>query len=252
MSNTELDGVMRRLEKLLAIANDTRANQAEAAAAAKMAENVMRKYQIEHADALRSEFERKSADTFATADCVAIMKRDINGKGEHRNRKVPGWGSWLAFEVAKLNDCEIRFGYADRAVIRFFGYKPDVQVASWTFDYLVGCMIGDIRAWQKAYPRSKAESESYRRGFVLSLCSMLKAERRKKEAEMQAAVSSRALVVVKAQAVAEHFGTFSYGTAKRSTISEGDAYRRGMEAGSKVSMRQGVGSSTSNATLRIK
>lgn len=48
--NTELDAVIRRVQKLLAIAQDDRANEHEAAAAAAQAEKLMRKFQIDHTD----------------------------------------------------------------------------------------------------------------------------------------------------------------------------------------------------------
>lgn len=247
--NQNLEGVLRRVQKLLAIANDDRANPNEAAAAASQAEKIMRKYQIDEADAMRSDLANK--DNFSTADCVAIMKRDVKGKGAHRPSKVPGWGGWLAYPCAKLNDCEIRYAYTERgAVIRFFGFAADVQVASWTFDYLVSQMIGSLRQYQKNEARSKVESESYRRGFVLAVASMLNNSIAAKKAEMAAAVSSRALVVVKAQAVSERFGDFNYRTGGTSNATlEGNAYSAGRAAGSKVSLTQGINGGSASKLL---
>jgi hypothetical protein len=248
--NDELQGVMRRIQKLLAIANDDRANPNEAAAAAQQAEKIMRKYQIDHADAMRTDLGQKA--NFTNADCIAIMKRDVTGKGAHTPKKVPGWGGWLAFSVAKLNDCEIRYAFTPKgAVIRFFGFAADVQVAAWTFDYLVSQLIGSLREYQKTATRSKQESESYRRGFTLSVCSMLDKEKAKKDQEMAAAATSRSLVVAKSQAIAEHFGDFTYRSTSSSANLLSDAYHAGREAGSKVQLRQGVSSNASSATLRL-
>ena len=50
MTIEDKDSILRRIQKLLAIAGDDRADPNEAAAAAGMAEKVMRKYQIDHAE----------------------------------------------------------------------------------------------------------------------------------------------------------------------------------------------------------
>lgn len=235
-----LEGVMRRVAKLLAIAQDERADANEAAAAAQQAEKIMRKYQIEHADVVRKEFE--SEENFGTEDCSVIMKRDVKGAGAHVPVQVPIWGQWLAVKVAKLLDAQARIErHPSRgAVIRFRGYKADVQVAAWTFDYLVGCVISSVRRWQKEATRTKAESEGYRRGFVTSILNMLAAEILAKKAEQATAASSRELVVAKAQAVARFFGEADYRKGKVVSASDAGAFAAGRTDGSKVSMRQGV------------
>ncbi len=241
---TELDRVLARLQKILAIASDDRANVHEAAAAAEQAEKIMRKYQLSHADVLEKEMSKPKADTFVSRACKAVMKRDLKGKSAHNAVKVPGWAGWLGIAVARLNDCEVRYGYEEGqgACVRFYGYNADVQLTAWMFDYLVGSMIASMRAWQKVATRSKAESESYRRGFILTLCNRLREESNKKAIEMQAEVAGRSLMIVKAKAIAEAFGEFKYGTAKSVHVSRGHAFASGVEAGKKVDMNnRGVG-----------
>lgn len=246
------EAVLRRVQKLLAIAGDERADPNEAAAAAKQAEKIMRKYQIEHADVVRRELE--GDDNFSTADCTVIMKRDVKGRGAHRPVVVPTWGQWLAVDVAKLFDCGARVSYNPErgAVMRFFGFASDVQVASWTFDYLVGQTIAAIRAFQRtpgAYKRTKEESDSFRRGFVVQLCHMLKAEAAAKAAEMAKAVTSRELMVVKQQAVERRFGEFRY---QEKDTKAGSAFAAGVAEGRKVQMRQGVRHDGEGGQLRLE
>lgn len=240
MSNTsdELAKVMARLQKILAIANDERANANEAAAAAEQAEKIMRKFQLSHADVLASEMTKKKEGQFTSRACKAVMKRDLTGKSAHNAKKVPPWAGWLAFAVAKLNDCEIRYGWTpdQGAVVKFYGYDADVQVCAWMFDYLVGALIASARGWQKIATRSKAESESYRRGFILILCNRLREDTAQKAIEMQAEVAGRSLMIVKAKAIAEEFGEFAYGKASSITVSRSDAYVQGREAGKKVDL----------------
>jgi hypothetical protein len=245
-----LDAVLRRVQKLLAIAQDERADPNEAAAAAQQAEKIMRKYQLDNADVVRKEF--ADADNFGSDDCVVIMKRDVKGAGAHKPVKVPAWGQWLAVRVAKYLDCQATIGYnaVKGACITFRGYKSDVQVASWTFDYLVGCVISAVRRFQKAAPRAKAESESYRRGFVMSLLGLIDREIAAKAAEQQASSTSRELVVAKAQAVAQHFGETKY-RDKKVSVRDQNAYGAGRADGAKVQMRQGVRNDGGTGQLRL-
>lgn len=239
---------IERVRKLLAIAQDDRANPNEAAAAAHQAEVVMRRFQIDHADVVASEM--RHADSFDSVDVGVVMKR---GQG-HRPSKTPPWAQWLAIAIGKLNDCQVRIAYNDDlgACLRFSGYKPDVLVSQWTFDFLVNTMIGAVRRYQKDSPRSKQESESFRRGFVLALTSKLRAQLDEKKAEMAQASSSRAMILVKTQAVSDRFGVVSYGNAKNVAVSRGDAFAHGREEGRKVDTRRGAlgGGSTSSA-LRL-
>lgn len=234
-------GVMRRIQKLLNIANDGRGDPNEAAAAAGQAEKLMRKFNIEHADLLMKEIAR-GAGKFATFKCSANMKRDDPKRP--RLQRNPSWASWLAYEVAKLNDCEIRQFMDHRgAVLGFLGFESDAQVAGWMFDYLVGELIKGCKTYQKTAKRQKAESESFRRGFVLAMCGKIRKMREEKTAEMQQAVASRALVVSKTQALVEHFGEFKYKESKTTTNVVDDAFSAGRSAGSKVDVgRKGIGS----------
>lgn len=247
-NTTDMSSVMRRIEKLLAMANDGRGDANEAATAAAMAEKLMRKFNIEHADLLMKKVRAGEAQ-FATKSCSANMKRDDPSRPPLQ--KNPPWGQWLAYEVAKLNDCELRQGYTTRgAVLNFLGFESDVQVAAWMFDYLVGELIKGCKAFNKAAPRSKVESNSFRMGFIGVLQHKVRAMRKEKDAEMQQAVASRALVVSKTQALVEHFGEFKYKESSSNAKVSGNAYRDGAAAGSKVDVgRKGIGASAGGPKL---
>jgi len=81
---------MRRVKKLLAIAEDGRADPNEASAAAGMAERIMRKYQIEHADVIELELRRGGAESLASVDCGTSM--DPRAAAKHAS----GWAGMLA------------------------------------------------------------------------------------------------------------------------------------------------------------
>lgn len=241
----DMSSILRRVNKLLAMAKDGRGDANEAAAAAAQAENIMRKFNIEHADLLAAEIKAGGAK-FAKVQVSANMKRDDPSRP--RLKRNPPWAGWLAIRVARCNDCDVRYGWNhDKgAIVEFCGFESDATVAGWMFEYLVQEMITGCKTYQRTITRTKAESDSFRKGFVLAMCSKLSKLQTEKDAEMQQAVSSRALVVSKTQAIAEHFGEFKYGESRTVTSSVSSAYHAGSAAGSKVDVgRRGVGHSAS-------
>lgn len=255
--NEELESVMRRIQKLLAIANDDRANANEAASAANMAEKLMRKYQVEHTELITAQL--KSSSALSSANVFANMKR--NDPKRPPLRKNPPWAQHLAVAVARLNDCEVRQSWAknfDRmdACLTFYGYDADVKVACFTFDYLVGAMVGAMAKYNKDRRQSgaadKSASEAYRRGFVAAITTNIYVQVNAKQQEMQQASSSRALVVAKKQAITEQFGDFGYRDSKSKAVRDADAFREGVRDGRNVDInRRGVHGNNDN-TLKLE
>lgn len=246
MSETDLEGVMRRVQKLLAIAQDERANPAEAAAAASQAEKIMRKFQLDHADIVRADLAR--SDSFETIDQPCVMKK---GKG-HRPQRVPIWAQWLATRLAKFHDCEAAcyFTMEHGACIRFFGYKSDVQVCAYTFDYLTTTVINNCRSYQRECKRDKVESDNYRRGFVMRILAALEKLQDEKDSEVASQASSMALVVGKKNAITERFGEFKYKDKGFTKPSDESAFVRGLQDGAKVDVnRRAVGSNGASQLL---
>lgn len=239
----DLNKILDRLRKLLAIAQDERANPHEAATAAAQAETIMRKYQIEHADVLRRDIERGLGE-FDEADVRASMKRDDPKRT--RVKRLPLWANWIAVRVAVLNDCQVIIATTrdERrdACLRFRGFKTDVMVAAWMYDYLVNALVCGSQTWAAEQPRSRSEADSFRKGFALAVCAKLRSIERARQAEMQVAADSRALVVAKSGAVAKHFGAVEYSKANRLSIKQASAYVAGEQSGSRVDVNvRGVG-----------
>jgi hypothetical protein len=235
-----LEAVMRRVRKLLAIAEDGRGDVNEAAAAARMAESIMRKYQIAHADVIAVELQ--SSDAFDSADVSSVL--DPNAEG---TKQSAAWSGILAVPIAKLNDCQARYAKNPTRgkVIRFSGFAADVQVCRFTYEYIVNAMVLASRNFLKATRCSRAEAESFRRGFVSEVCSMLRQAKAEKDAQMQEASASRSLVIVKGDAVAKHFGETRY--RKANLGSQGAAFAYGRAEASKLDVnRRGVGHTGSN------
>lgn len=244
----QLANVMRRVQKLLAIAQDDRADPNEAAAAASQAEKIMRKFQLDHADVLATQIKHHAKDELGTADVIATAKD--NGT---RVEKVPPWCSWLATRVGTLNDTPCRIEWVvtkkgPEAAIRFYGYRADVQVSAWMFDYLVQTVnrLCKSARFLDAYAQGgRPWMNSYRQGMVMGILSNIDKMIKEKEAEMQSHVTGRGLVVVKQHAISEVYGDFSYRQSNSRTGSA-SAFMQGREVGKTVDVaRRAVTNQTS-------
>ena len=219
------DATLRRIQKLLAIAGDSRGDPAEtAAAAAAMAERMMRKFNLASAELQRAALRKDPGAEMTTMRVRANMKRDDANRTPLK--RAPKWAGYLAYEVAHLHDVHVRYAYDHAmggAVVEFCGVRADVQVAAWMFDYLVGQMIRAVRHFGTEHRRTqgaaplKTTSDAYRTDFITALLASLTRLRREKEGEVAAHAAGTALVVVKQQLVAEHFGGFEYRKASTTT-----------------------------------
>ena len=244
-----LESVMRRIAKLLAIAQDDRANPEEAASAAGMAERIMRKYQLEHADVIVASL--KAGNDMDTVDCVASAK--TNGT---KVLEVPTWAGWLAVQVAKVNDCGakiVRTADGEKAV-RFYGFKSDVQVAGYMFNYLVATTNRLCKEFLKseAYQLDGRRAvNSYRQGVSMGILSNLKAQTAEKAEDAKKSTAGNQLMVVKAHAVAKHFGAMQTTKGTRSSVSRGDSFSAGVQDGKAVDVnRRGI-PGTGSSVLKI-
>lgn len=241
-----LDSIMRRVQKLLAIAQDDRANPNEAAAAAGMAERIMRKYQIDHSELIIKEL--KAGADLETSECLCTAK--TNGT---KVESVPLWASWMASAVADFNDCgaQIATNNKQEKIVRFYGYAGDVQVAKYMLDYLVATTLRLCREFKTTedyavYGRSGLAS--YRSGVASGICSAVRALIKVKEQEQ--ASTGTALVVVKQDAIVAKYGeVFSKKRSKTKTTS-GHNFSAGFQDGRKVDVNvRGVTSSATAAML---
>ena len=240
-----LESVMRRIQKLLAIAADDRANPEEASAAAGMAERIMRKYQIEHVDVVLESL--RKADDMHTEESVCGKRTKAN----QPFKAVPPWAQWIAVQVAKVNGCGVKLrtvATGDKG-LQFYGFRSDVMVAKFTFDYLVTTLARLCEEFKKT-DADRSSVDSYRKGVATGMYTKLVEQLKQKEQELKASSTGTAIVVAKASAVAEYGGEFK--TRKgASTTRDGEAFGAGVQHGKAVDMnRRGVTGSAS-ATLRL-
>lgn len=252
-SNPEFEGVMRRVQKLLAIAGDSRADPNEAAAAAAMAEKVMRKFQIDNQDVIVASL--KKGDDLDTVDCTAYS---FYNKPALNLKQLPTWANWLASQVAHLMDCGSRVAKnKDGDVcVRFYGMQQDVTVAGWMFNYLVTVTKNLCKQFSKSGASTKnGDVASYRRGVALGICDGLKrmiAEKLAAEAELEAnSPAGFSLMVVKQNAITVKYGKFNY-PKKVIRNRHAEAFGSGMIDGKKVDLNvRGVGNTAPSKQLQI-
>lgn len=234
-----LEKIYRRLQKLMAIANDTRANPAEAAAAASQAENIMRKYQIEESDIVINELKSGEAQNFDFFDVGADFDQ-----GKMKVRQVQKPLSLLAVAVARLNDCQAKI-ITDKIfgkMLRFQGYKPDVMVCKFTFRYILNAM--------RVAAKYESAPDDFRLGYSHAVVESLGKALADKQADR--VHDSRALVVIKKDAVALHFGEVNY-VKSSLNIGNRNAFEKGVREGRKLDvLLRGVGHTNTPSAPRIK
>jgi len=237
-----LESVMRRIQKLLAIANDGRGNPEESAAAASMAQKIMEKYQLEHADLIIADLNR--------GDCMDEVEFFAKGKRKSL-KKVPRWLDPMILEVCRLNDVVVRLGfnsYENSSHYTFCGYKADIAVAIWTSEYLMSSVNNLLSSFKKtdAYYLSgyTVILTSYREGVMRSILIALRKQRAEKEANNQtSSVTGSSVMVVKKQAVEAHFGEQKTKERKAPKVHI-DTFQKGVTDGSMIDVnRNGLTSS---------
>jgi hypothetical protein len=245
-SGTNLDSVKRRVAKLMAIASDDRANPAEAASAAAMAERLMRKFQIDNVELVTSQLKSGAAEFFSEE----FVGTTLDPEGYSKTKCA--WSGILAVAVAELHDCQARFSWSTKhgKSLKFSGYAEDAQMARFTYVYLVQSMALASRQYLAAFQHDgRRGAENFRRGFNAALVASLNEASASKKREMQVESDSRALVVVKEDAVAKQFGVVKYSHRSENTRFD-RAFHSGVTEGRKVDVtRRGLSTGSSNLQL---
>jgi hypothetical protein len=248
--NPELESVIRRITKLLAIAQDDRANPNEASAAAGQAEKLMRKFQLDSADLLIRSL--KAGDDMETQDCRA----DAITNGT-KAKTIPPWAGFLAVAVAKL--CDVGAQSVDHdsygRAVRFFGYKDDVRLAKWIFDYLIqniNKLAFAYRSTDDYIRNGRGVLADYRKGVVQGIITQINQQIAEKKAEMDRTATGRELMIVKQNAITARFGNVFKTKRTSAGARRADSYHNGYTDGRKVDInRRGVENSNPSPTLRI-
>tara|TARA_R110000787_G_scaffold256232_2_gene361529 strand:- start:1210 stop:1911 length:702 start_codon:yes stop_codon:yes gene_type:complete len=219
--------IMERVRKLLAMAKDATSPN-EAAIAARRARSLMDKHQLEEHD----------------IEDISTTAQFGKQTWENPNKNIASWKNYLAVQVAKLNDCEVKGTRVDGNLgVTFQGMAEDVQIAGYMFDYLT-------TAGEYQYSVFKSAQTGLNRGrYKTQFCDGFSEELRARIKEIIAERKTTTgtgtdLIVLKKQLVDGHFGKVSYTRQKRNTSRYDaggvNAHSAGVEAGSQQSLHHGV------------
>lgn len=149
---------LEKIKKLLRMAKDGRGNPNEAETAMRQAVSLMAKFNIDESEAILTDL-RNDVDAVITM----WRKAGVNATATSLSRAFPAWCGVVSYGVGKLYDCRtfIKTIHEDGVLhgkcVVFGGYKTDVQVAAWTFDYLVDCVKRMSRNFDTAIKRKNLE-----------------------------------------------------------------------------------------------
>lgn len=234
--NNDKDRIIEKIKKLLALAQDKGATAGEAANAARQAEAMLRKYNVEMSDVIAKEL--NNPDNLSWG----FVRSNMFKNNKAYIKKVQDWPQWVAVPCAELYDCHVsmRVVKNEGHVMAFFGYKTDVEVCCWVYEYLLDCIRKASLALTEgdalyAGATLRAYRVDFRKGMSMEIGQRLRQAVEHKRAQDQQTSSCTALVVMKRQAVEQKFGTFNYGTGAAG-IKNTYAAAKGVEAGRKVNL----------------
>lgn len=245
--------VLERIEKMLRLAANSAATPGEAATAAAMAANLMRKHNIDSADSIRAALE---------TDDDAVIEGWIKHDFDNVSSRYPTWLNIMTTTAARYFDCHVRMIPTGKrspsgqlyTSLKLFGYRADVVTAVWTIAYLVDTinrLADEYWAGLSSYDREGMSSgavakKSFRTGAAAAISKKLREEIEARDLERRGASSERGLVVIKDAKLEEKFGSFGY---KHMDVNTGDhrAFNRGVEAGRNVSINKPIEGSSSGS-----
>ncbi len=244
-NNNDMQRVMQRIKKMLALA-DNNPSAEEAAVAAAMAEKLLRKYNLDHADVLMTEL---NEDSVVAHDTGVAYARD-----------VPPWVGSIIVATAQLHDCEARYDHFRKEgkrstyhSVTFLGEKSDVIVATWVFEYL----LGEIKRLGLVYSKeiggaTNVQRYSFRKACAIEIANTLRRMLREKEADMASQSTGKDLIIRKRDLVRKKFHVnYSTGSAHRGGYGDPFAAAAGQQAGRGVNIRKGIEGSAKAGQRRL-
>jgi hypothetical protein len=227
------DQAIRKAQKLMAVAMDSRGNGNEAERALSQAEALIRKFGIEQAEI---------ASTEAAADFDWAQAFHAYGTAKNPARSCPKWFQIISAGVANFTDTIARLHY-DATLgygVGFYGDRTDTLFAQWLVGYLKDNVWSALGGARQQHPEwGRIEAEDFRKAMASRLSARMLALRRERDVEFAAAPNRQgtgtALVIVTdklARRDAE-FGAPKY-RSTRIGVRDMTAAHKGSLAGDKV------------------
>lgn len=265
------DRILQKVKKLMTLALDGRGNETEAETALRQAQALMAKFNIDEAEVIREDLKSRRAEVIIERWKKAGMNTKPTGT---KSKGLPTWAGLLGFGVGVFCDCRsvkkvVRENGNDYGeCIVFAGYHSDVEVACWTFDYLLDCIRRRSRAFNDAVDKfgrdptgdyltefgledyeghqlvhisSKGRADTFRFHMAARLQTRLKELKAQWKAQEEAKPSgtSTGLVVLNDKMVAlrELFGDFNRGQPAQHKVKGSGAAQAGYHEGNKTRLQ---------------
>ena len=208
----KLAPIMERIRKLLAMSKDV-SSPHEAAIAAKRVQALLERHNLEESAVI-------------TMECNSGEGMD-EVLAEGKTKTVVGWKGSLTWAVVHLFDCEGIWTNDEQGFkrVRLYGYKTDVQTALWTYEMLVDATNN---ATKRMTGLDRKGKNAFRQGFAAGVQKKVKEILVERRASQRS--DSKALVLVKRDAIAKRFGSTSYSrktTHTRNSWARNQGYEQG-------------------------
>ena len=238
------DKVIKLIQKLANMRIDRGATPAEAAHAAAKIESLLEEHQLSMFDVEGKSFNEEMAQkSVELGVSLSVIPRYI-------------WD--LGYAVAMPHDCQIIVmpSQLKGNNLTFVGYKSDVAVSRYLFITLHTSLWRMADTQGRVRKRSGAQFINYRNHFMSAAAQVIEERLTQERRDVrQKSSNSRALVVVKKDAVNKYFEEQFPGCRPlKLTKSDRDdyAYHDGREAGRNVEMRKGVEGQHKQQALEAK
>jgi len=215
--------ILLKIKKLLALSESSNIN--EAASATSMASKMMTKYNIELSDTILNESNENISEE-------TIKQKSV--------RNIPKWKQWIAIAAGELYECKTRIIQNEYGLsLSVLGFKQDVQMAIWTYEYLeneINRLCGEEIKVDKLTGRLATQfKRSFKRAASSAIYSKIKKMIIEKNTSYEAS-GCKGLVISKEKMIAEKFGKIEYKKQRNSLKYEAYAHSRGHAAGSNINI----------------
>ena len=178
-NSSQVDAIVEKIQKLLAMTTANGCTPSEAANAAILAEKLLAQHKLNMSDVLKASFQNGEV-------------KAVQGTGKITDNISTAWANGIAVAVGKLCYCKT---YGIKAGFAFVGFAEDVQVASALMDHFMmhaqasmnHYRDADWKAFKKSKPSVRYNGGKVRgefmTGYGLAVSARLKTRLAEKEAE---------------------------------------------------------------------
>lgn len=195
-TTSPVDGIIEKIQKLLAMTTENGCTESEAANAALLASKLLVQHKLEMSDVLKASFAKGEVEA-------------VSGSGKVKDNVSTAWAIGIAKRVAKLSFCQV-FGVPSG--FEFVGFADDVQVATALMDHfmLYGAAVMnqardmDWATFKKAKPGVRYQGIKFRgeflTGFGMSVSTRLESEILIREAALRTEKAEAARIAEESKA----------------------------------------------------